>query len=140
MVLSSNTTIPPPSTVSIVLAKRLGVTASKSCVTGKQNLLRVEYIGYIDHFDGSWDPLVRSQTHLQDAHAEGVSQDLVCLVVVTVADVGGSDEELKRVVLIQIQGASFDLLLQLPHALLPIAVSDILDSQRWREYSDPSLQ
>lgn len=35
IVLSSNTTIPPPSTVSIVLAKRLGVTASKSCVTQK---------------------------------------------------------------------------------------------------------
>lgn len=33
MVLSSRTTIPPPSTVSIVLAKRLGVRASKSCVT-----------------------------------------------------------------------------------------------------------
>lgn len=33
MVLSSMTTIPPPSTVSTVLAKRLGVRASKSCVT-----------------------------------------------------------------------------------------------------------
>lgn len=44
------------------------------------------------------------------------------LVVVTVADVGGSNEELKRVILIQIQGASFNLLLQLSHALLPIAV------------------
>jgi len=30
MVLKSNTIIPPPSTVSIVLAKRFGVKASKS--------------------------------------------------------------------------------------------------------------
>lgn len=50
----------------------------------------------------------------------------MCLVVVTVADVGCSDEEFKRVVLIQIQCARFNLLLQLPHALLPIAVSYIL--------------
>lgn len=66
----------------------------------------------------------RGGTHLQDAHAVGVSQDLVCLVVVTVSDVGCSDEEFKRVVLIQIQCASFDLLLKLSHTLLPIAVSD----------------
>lgn len=59
---------------------------------------------------------------MQDAHAEGVSQDLVRLVVVTVADVGCSNEELKRVILVQVQRASFYLLLQLPHALLPIAV------------------
>lgn len=32
IVLSSNTTIPPPPTVSIVLANKLGVRASKSCV------------------------------------------------------------------------------------------------------------
>lgn len=44
------------------------------------------------------------------------------LIVVAVADVGGSDEELERVVLIQVQCARFDLLLQLPHALLSIAV------------------
>lgn len=59
---------------------------------------------------------------MQDAHAEGVSQDLVRLVVVTVADVGRGNEELKRVILVQVQRASFYLLLQLPHALLPIAV------------------
>lgn len=35
MVLSSSTTIPPPSTVSTVLAKRLGVRASKSCMRKK---------------------------------------------------------------------------------------------------------
>lgn len=64
-------------------------------------------------------------THLQDAHAEGVSQDLVRLVVVTVTDVGRSNEEFKRVILVQIQCASFYFLLQLPHAFLPIAVKDI---------------
>lgn len=76
-----------------------------------------------------WSSLIyfRAQaepTHLQDTHAEGVSQDLVRLIVVTVADVGGSDEELERVVLIQVQCAGFDFLLQLPHALLSIAVRD----------------
>lgn len=62
---------------------------------------------------------------MQDAHAEGVSQDLVRLVVVTVADVGRSDEKLKRVILIQTECARFYLLLQLPHALLPVAVREI---------------
>ena len=51
----------------------------------------------------------------------------MCLIVVTVADVGCSDEEFKRVILIQIQCAGFNLLLQLPHTLLPIAVSDTFD-------------
>lgn len=72
-------------------------------------------------FYGGIGTQARGASHLQDAHAVGVSQDLVCLVVVTIADVGRSDEEFKRVVLIQIQRASLDLLLQLPHALLPIA-------------------
>lgn len=49
------------------------------------------------------------------------------LVVVTVPDVGCSDEEFKWVVLVQIQRASFDLLLQMSHTLLPIAVSHISD-------------
>lgn len=40
IVLSRITTIPPPSTVSTVLAKRLGVRASKSCVTQKTNALK----------------------------------------------------------------------------------------------------
>lgn len=68
----------------------------------------------------------RWKTHLQDTHAEGVSQDLVCLIVVTVSDAGCSYEQLKWVILIQIQGASFYFLLQLPHALFPIAVKHIL--------------
>ena len=33
-VLSNRTTIPPPSTVSMVRASRLGVSASKSCIQG----------------------------------------------------------------------------------------------------------
>lgn len=69
------------------------------------------------------------RTHLQDTHAVGVPQDLVRLIVVTVSDVGCSDEEFKRVVLIQGQSASFYLLLQMSHALLTIAVSDILTNQ-----------
>lgn len=134
IVLSSNTTIPPPSTVSTVLAKRLGVRASKSCETQKAVFVRVNTQSWSPTFSGIfhslWCILVlfcsqRGVTHLQDAHAEGVAQDLVGLVVVTVADVGRSDEEFKRVILIQVQGASFYLLLQLPHALLPIAVSHI---------------
>lgn len=47
------------------------------------------------------------------------------LVVVTVADVGCGNKEFKWVVLIQVQRASFNLLLQLFHALLSIAVSQM---------------
>lgn len=75
------------------------------------------------------EPLIFSQgwkTHLQDTHAEGISQDLVCLIVVTVSDAGCGNEQFKWVVLIQIQCASFYFLLQLPHALFPIAVRHIL--------------
>ena len=60
------------------------------------------------------------ETHLQDAHAVGVPQDLVRLVVVAVADVGGGDEQLEGVVLLQVQGARLNLLLQLPHAFLAV--------------------
>lgn len=43
------------------------------------------------------------------------------LIVVTVADVSGSNKELKRVVLIQVKCPSFDLLLQMSHALFAVA-------------------
>lgn len=56
------------------------------------------------------------------------------LIVVAVADVGGSDEELERVVLIQVQRARFDFLLQLPHALLSVAE----EGQREQKSSRPS--
>lgn len=46
-------------------------------------------------------------------------------VVVTVAYVGGSYEQFKGVVLVQIQRSCFDLLLQLFHALLAIAVPEM---------------
>lgn len=49
----------------------------------------------------------------------------MCLVVVTVADVGCGNKEFKWVVLIQVQRARFNLLLQLFHALLSIAVSQM---------------
>lgn len=70
------------------------------------------------------------KNHLQDTHAKGVSQDLVRLIVVTVSDAGCSNEQFKRVILIQIQRASFYFLLQLPHAFLPIAVKQISPEQR----------
>ena len=44
------------------------------------------------------------------------------LFVVTIADVGCGDKEFKGIVLLHVQGARFDFLLQLPHALLSIAV------------------
>ena len=49
------------------------------------------------------------------------------LIVVTVADVGCSDEEFEGVVLIQVQRARFNLFLQLSHALLAVAVLDTVD-------------
>lgn len=50
-------------------------------------------------------------THLEHAHAEGVAQDLVGLVVVAVADVGGGDEEFKGVILPYVQRPVLDFLL-----------------------------
>lgn len=44
-------------------------------------------------------------THLEDTHAEGVAQDLVRLVVVAVANVGGGDKEFKGVVLLYVQSS-----------------------------------
>lgn len=61
-------------------------------------------------------------SHLQDAHAVSVSKNLVCLVVVAVADVSGSNKQLKGVILLNVQSARLDLLLELTHALLPVAV------------------
>ena len=58
---------------------------------------------------------------LQRAHAVGFAEDLVGLVVVAVADVGRGDEQLERVVFVDIQVASFDFLLELLHFLLPVA-------------------
>ena len=137
IVLSRITTIPPPSTVSTVLANRLGVRASKSWETenksSKESRTSSVYSSGSQTFFRLWpdktDQIVslgyisQEKTHLQDTHAEGVSQDLVCLVVVAVSDVGCSDEEFKWVILVQIQRASFDLFLQMSHALLPIAIS-----------------
>lgn len=69
---------------------------------------------------------------MQNTHAEGVSQDLVCLIVVTVSDAGCSNKQFKWIILIQIQCASFDFLLELPHALFPIAVKQNKQSQNHR--------
>lgn len=128
IVLSSNTTIPPPPTVSIVLANKLGVRASKSCVRDNKSSQSLIYWLHgiyvnkkvvvathcVDFHTGDkqseMEALSFSQgwkTHLQDTHAEGVSQDLVCLVVVTVSDGGCGNKQFKWVIRIQIQRASF---------------------------------
>lgn len=57
-------------------------------------------------------------SHLEDAHAEGVAEDLVGLGVVAVADGGGRHEELEGVLLLGVQQAPLSQLLYLPHALL----------------------
>lgn len=115
--------MPPPSTVSMVLASRFGVTASKSCVREKS--LASPAFDLDQQTNGGVN-----QAYLQDTHAERVSQDLVGLVVVAVADVGSCDEELKRVVLVQVQRPRFDLLLQLLHAFLAIAARASGDTSR----------
>lgn len=44
----------------------------------------------------------------------------MCLIVVAVTDVGGSDEQLEGVVLLQVQRPCVDLLLELPHTFLAV--------------------
>lgn len=129
--------MPPPSTVSMVLASRLGVTASKSFEfqTRQGRLFFFSIISVSSELSNQQTNRVIKQAYLQDTHAERVSQDLVRLVVVAVADVGGGDEELERVVLVQVQRARFDFLLQLLHAFLPIAARDSGDTSRPSAFS-----
>lgn len=61
-----------------------------------------------------------TDTNLQDTHAKRVAQDLVGLVVVTVANVCGCYEELKGVILLYVQSSILYFLLQLPHPLFPM--------------------
>lgn len=63
-------------------------------------------------------------TYLQHTHSVGVPEDLVCFCIVAVADVCGSNEELKRIVLFQIKSSTFYLLLQLFHTFLAMAEAD----------------
>lgn len=43
------------------------------------------------------------------------------LVVVAVADVGGCYEQLKGIIILDVQSSTLNLLLELPHPLLPVA-------------------
>jgi hypothetical protein len=47
----------------------------------------------------------------------------MCLCIVTVPNVGGKDEKLKRVIFIDVNFALFSLLFHLFHSLLTMAVS-----------------
>lgn len=60
--------------------------------------------------------------HLEHTHAVCISEYLVSFRVVAVSYVGCSDEELKRIVLADIDATTLQLLLQLTHALLAMAV------------------
>ena len=62
------------------------------------------------------------RAHLQHTHAVGVSQNLVCLRVVAVADVSGCNKEFKGVILLQVESPTPQLFLQLTHPLLSMAV------------------
>ena len=48
---------------------------------------------------------------MKDAHAVGTAQDLVSLFVVAKADVGGGDEQIKRVILVDVQVSVLSLFL-----------------------------
>ena len=63
-------------------------------------------------------------TYLQHTHSVGVPEDLVCFCIVAVADVCGSNEEFKRIILLQIKSSTFYLLLQLFHTFLAMAEAD----------------
>ena len=63
----------------------------------------------------------RITTHLQHAHSEGLSEDLVGFRVVAVSYLRGSDEEIKRIVLFHVDCSTFQLFLQLLHPLLAMA-------------------
>ena len=84
---------PPPSTVSTVRARRLGVRASKSC-------------GEASHSSGDVELTPAATTHLQDTHTKGAAQDLERFRVVAVADLSGCDEEVEGVILTDIHGSA----------------------------------
>lgn len=64
--------------------------------------------------------VVKHELYLQDAHAEGVAQDFVGVVVIAVADVGGGHEQREGVLLLGVQQPSHHHLLNLPHSLLAV--------------------
>ena len=82
--LSKRTTNPPPSTVSIVLARIFGVNASKSYF--KKGMLLLLNIQKSFHSKGLL---------LYDTHSKSVPQDFMGLCVVAVSDWRGEDKQLK---------------------------------------------
>jgi len=100
-------TIPPPSTVSIVRARMLGVMASKSW--------RMHYLV---------SALVLNHQHLsewQTYYAVCISQDFLRLLVIDIADVIERDEELERIFRVNLTSAALYLLLDLVLPLLSVA-------------------
>lgn len=59
-------------------------------------------------------------THLEDAHAEGVAQDLVGFIVVAVANVCGRHEQFEGVILLYVQCPVLYFFLELSHPFLPV--------------------
>ena len=60
----------------------------------------------------------RRVTHLEDAHAVRVAQDLVRVAVVAVPDAGGGHEQREGVLRLRVQQAPLHLLLDLALPLL----------------------
>ena len=58
---------------------------------------------------------------LEDAHPVSVAENLVGLVIITVADVGRRHKHLEGVLLVNLHLAVLDLLVQLLHLFLPVA-------------------
>mmetsp|Transcript_31326 Transcript_31326/g.99939 ORF Transcript_31326/g.99939 Transcript_31326/m.99939 type:complete len:481 (-) Transcript_31326:438-1880(-) len=58
---------------------------------------------------------------LEHAHAVRVAQDLVCLAVISVPDVGGGDEERERILVLGVEEPPLHHLLNLVHPLLAVA-------------------
>lgn len=65
-------------------------------------------------------------TYLENTHAVGVTEDLVRLIVVAVADVCSSDEELEWIIIANVHHSSFDLLLELLHTLLSMTANILM--------------
>ena len=61
--------------------------------------------------------------YLDDAHSESIAQNFVSLGIVAVANRRGQDEQLERVVFVDLQFPLLPALLHLPHPLLPVAVA-----------------
>ena len=69
---------PPPSTVSIVLAKRFGVSASKSCTNQIQNFRQITTAEQCN---------CSVKLYLQYAHAKCVAEDPLRVLVLAIGDV-----------------------------------------------------